>query len=49
MTFLEIQLERISMTRLQQQKNNDQLKEMQELVGSHEEKLISLTRLVKLL
>ena len=49
MTFLEIQLERISLTCLQQQKSNELLKEMQDKVEAHDEKLVSLTRLVKLL
>ena len=49
MTFLEIQLERVSLTCLQQQQTNDTLKEMQEKVSSHEDKIVNLSRLVKLL
>lgn len=49
MTFLEIQLERISLTCLQQQKSNELLKEMQDKVEAHDEKIVSLTRITKLL
>lgn len=48
-TFLEIQLERVSQTCMQQQQNNVQLKEMWGLIDNHNEKITNLTRLVKLL
>jgi hypothetical protein len=49
MTFLEIQLERVTQTALQQQSANESVFQVQQKVNMQEEKVVNISRLVKLL
>ena len=49
MTFLEIQLERVSQTCLAQQSNNEKMTQLSSKVNLQEEKVVNISRLVKLL
>lgn len=49
LTFLEIQLEKISQSWLSMQSNNDLIKSLNSKVNLQEEKIVNISRLVKLL
>ena len=49
MTFLEVQLERVSAACLAEQKHAEMLQDLKTKSSQHDEKLSNLTKLVKLL